>query len=125
MKAKIQKVTQKVTIAWLFVFVPLFSVGRYPVICRRSPTALRPVVQLLLVAVLGATLLSPPAWAAERKNAPAKKAATRSTTAAKKAPAKKTTTGSTTAAKKTPAKKTTTAKKTPAARTRAKKTTED
>ncbi len=74
MKAKIQKVTQKVTIAWLFVFVPLFSVGRYPVICRRSPTALRPLVQLLSVAVLGATLLSPPAWAAERKNAPAKKA---------------------------------------------------
>ena len=85
MKAKIQKVTQKVTIAWLFVFVPLFSVGRYPVICRRSPTALRPVVQLLSVAVLGATLLSPPAWAAERKNAPAKKAAKVNVAAAVKA----------------------------------------
>ena len=90
MKAKIQKVTQKVTIAWLFVFLSLFAVWRYPVTCcRRSPTALRPLVQLLSVAVLGLALLSPSAGAAERKNAPAKKAVKASVVAVKAKPATK------------------------------------
>jgi serine-type D-Ala-D-Ala endopeptidase (penicillin-binding protein 7) len=90
MKAKIQKVTQKVTIAWLFVFLSLFAVWRYPVTCcRRSPTALRPLVRLLSVAVLGLALLSPSAGAAERKNAPAKKAVKASVVAVKAKPATK------------------------------------
>jgi serine-type D-Ala-D-Ala endopeptidase (penicillin-binding protein 7) len=90
MKAKIQKVTQKVTIAWLFVFLSLFAVWRYPVTCcRRSPTALRPLVRLLSVAVLGLALLSPSAGAADRKNAPAKKAVKASVVAVKAKPATK------------------------------------
>lgn len=86
MKDKIQKVTQNVTIAWLFVFYLLcllFAVWRFPVIYRRSPTALRPLVQWLSMAVLGAALLSPSVEAAGSKNAPAKKAVKVSVVAAK------------------------------------------
>lgn len=44
-------------------------------ICRCSPTALRSLVQILTVAVVGVAASAPQTWAAERKNAPAKKAA--------------------------------------------------
>lgn len=43
-------------------------------ICRRPPTALRSLVQILTVALLGSALSSPLVLAAERKDAPAKKA---------------------------------------------------
>lgn len=43
-------------------------------ICRRPPTALRSLVQILTVALLGSALSSPLALAAERKGVPAKKA---------------------------------------------------
>ncbi|MFC4787983.1 MULTISPECIES: serine hydrolase [Giesbergeria] len=43
--------------------------------CRRSPTALRSLVQILTVAVVGVAVSLPQTWAAERKNAPAKRAA--------------------------------------------------
>ncbi|MBX9935137.1 MAG: serine hydrolase, partial [Burkholderiaceae bacterium] len=42
--------------------------------CRRPPTALRSLVQILTVALLGSALSSPLALAAERKGVPAKKA---------------------------------------------------
>ncbi|WP_177172814.1 D-alanyl-D-alanine endopeptidase [Giesbergeria anulus] len=42
--------------------------------CRRPPTALRSLVQILTVALLGSALSSPLVLAAERKDAPAKKA---------------------------------------------------
>ncbi len=43
-------------------------------ICRRPPTALRSLVQILTVALLGSALSSPLVLAAERKDAPTKKA---------------------------------------------------
>jgi len=44
------------------------------VICRRPPTTLRSLVQILTVAVLGSALSSPLALAADSKSSPAKKA---------------------------------------------------